>query len=54
MKSLKLRKWVKVILSIILITILLTIALKIINNRFEQIENGNIKVINESQMAERN
>lgn len=50
MKKLKLRTWVKVTLSIIVLFNFLNIAI----NRIEQIENGNIKVINESQMAERN
>lgn len=44
----------KGILFFISMSILMTIAIFTINFRNEQIDNGQIKVVSESQMAERN
>lgn len=50
----KLRKWVKDLLAFIIVTLIVISMVMIIKSRFEEIENGSIKVVSESEMAERN
>lgn len=50
----KLRKWVKDALAFIVAILIVISMVMIIESRFEEIENGSIKVVSESEMAERN
>lgn len=50
----KLRKWVKDALAFIVAALIVISMVMIIESRFEEIENGSIKVVSESEMAERN
>lgn len=50
----KLKKWVKNILVTIGVSSIIIAMVMIVSNRIEEIENGSIKVVSESEMAERN
>lgn len=52
--KMKLKKWVKNILVTIGVSSIIIAMVMIVSNRIEEIENGSIKVVSESEMAERN
>lgn len=52
-RKLKLRNWVKVVIGYIGACLIMVLLVNVFTNRIEQIENGSIKVIPESEMAER-
>ena len=50
----KLKQWVKDSLIMIFASIIIICMVMIASNRIEEIENGSVKVVSESEMAERN
>ena len=50
MKKLRLRNWVKVVLTLIIVEIAFMGFLLIASNRFEKIENGEMTLVSQSEM----
>lgn len=47
------KNWVKTTITITILLIAVVLFLNIVSSRFEKIENGEMVVVSESQMAER-
>ncbi len=54
MKRLRLKKWVKVVMSSLLIIIICMMSVSFGINRINKINNNEIVVVSQSEMAERN
>lgn len=50
----KLKQWVKDSLMMIGASLIIIGMVMIVSNRIDEIENGSVKVVSESEMAERN
>lgn len=53
-RKLKLRKWVKEGISYIVVCVILVFIVSVYTNKIKQINNGTLKIISQSEMAERN